>query len=116
MPGRDLHQHWLLLGAPLEGVGAARVEPAAGGRIDEVGNRSADRGELLRDHVWTGYRRQETLRVRMERVREELPHLSDLHYVPGVHHRDPVTDLGHNPEVVRYEYDGSADLLLQVLE
>ena len=68
----DRHRGSLLL-ADRHGVGAARMEAAARGGINEVGHGPGDRLELLVRLVHPGDRVEQPLGVRVERVTVELP-------------------------------------------
>src|SRR5437667_225928 len=85
-------------GAALRGgVVAARVEPAAGGRIDEARH-------LARDVPDLGVRARQALqqppRVRVRGPAKEVAGRRRLHLLPGVHDDDPVADPVRGAEVV----------------
>src|SRR5439155_24791706 len=94
----------LLDPTPIEGKGASGVETAARWRRQQIGDDSRNRGErgsrlelrALRRHN----RLEETLRVRMKRVGEEIGHRSVLDDFPGVHDGDPVAEFRDDRKVV----------------
>ena len=100
-----LDERWLLLAAAVLGVRAARREPAARGRVDEVGRPAGD-------DVEPGVARVLEPRDRLQQRRGvRHPHLGEqglgrrlLHDLAGVHHRDLVGVAGHDPEVVGDEH------------
>src|SRR3989442_9953164 len=113
--GRYLNQGRVHLRTPLEGEGTPGVEAAAGRRKDEVGDRTGY-GLQLSPRVGPRDGLEEPLRVRVEGVREELRHLSDLDDVSSVHYGRTVAELRDDCEVVSDENHGRVYLLLQFLE
>ena len=59
-------------------------------------------------------RREQRLRVRVQRPREDALLRALLHREPEVHHEHLVRDVAHHAEVVRDEEIGHAELALQV--
>src|SRR2546426_4181796 len=94
-------------------VVAARVEPAARGRIDEARH-------LARDVPDLGVRARQTLqqppRVRVRGPAKEVAGWRRLHLLPGVHDDDPVADLVRGAEVVGREEGGHAALLHELAQ
>ena len=68
----------------------------------------------LRLRVGDRHRRQQRLRVGVQRVGEEFGLVGDLDDAPEIHHRDAVADVLDDREVVRDEQIGEAVLALQV--
>jgi hypothetical protein len=52
----------------------------------------------------------------VRRLAEDRLHRTTLNNAPGVHHSHAVAQAGHDAHVVRYEQNGQAGRLLQVLE
>src|SRR5665811_798959 len=81
-------------------VGAARVERTASRDLRQVRRDPFDRVELLALEVHPGDRGQQPLGVRVCGVAVERDDGCLLDQAPGVHHRDLVGDVGHDPQVV----------------
>ena len=58
-----------------------------------------------------GHRTQQAIGVRVQRLIEDFRHVSDLGDLPGVHHHNPVGDLGDERDVVRDHQDGQVELV-----
>ena len=120
--GRGLEQERLLLGAAHRAAEprpqlAARVEPAARRRPDrarDVALEDDPLPALLR--IRHGDRRQQGLRVRMERAAEHRDPVGDLRELADVHHRHPVGDVLHHAHVVGDEQVRQVELPLERLE
>ena len=100
--------------AELGGIGATRMERAAGGHRQQVWRRAGDRGQ--RRELLAGDRRhrvEQADRVGVLRVVEDVAHVADLDQLAGVHRRDAVGQLGGEREVVRDEEHGEAQPLPQ---
>ena len=103
--------------AAVGGVPAARREPAARRRVDQVRRRAGDgvqplpglRG-LLRQRV------EQRLGVRVPRVVVERPGLGGLHDPARVHDRHPVRAAGDDAQVVGDQDDRHAQPLPQVVD
>src|SRR3954466_2225457 len=109
-----LELRWLLGRADLHGMFAARMESAAGRWGDEIGRCPGNRVQVLGLERDRGA--QQRLRVGMGRVGEDVTDRSLFDDPPGVHHRDVVTRLGDNAEVVRDEQDRGGEALPDVGE
>ena len=91
------------------------MKSTAGGRVGKVRGLARDDvqrlpGAELRDRV------QQRSRVGMLGVVEQAAHRLHLHDLAGVHHRNLVAHLGHDPQVVGDEDEGHAGRALQVLQ
>ena len=113
-----LPRQYRRLGAAAVGrVPAARREPAAGRRVDQV-RRGAGNGvqplpglgRLLRQRV------EERLGVRVAGVGVERRRVGRLHHLARVHDRDPVRAPGDHAEVVGDHDDRHAEPLPQVVD
>src|SRR5258708_6342399 len=93
---------------------AARLLRAAQGR-DGAGNRLQFLS-LRGGHVDAGDRAQQPLRVRVERLLEELAHRRLLHDLRAVHHDHALRGLGDDAHVVRDQHDGHAELGLELVQ
>jgi hypothetical protein len=60
------------------------------------------------------YRREQTLRVRVQWMREELVDFGFLHFSARVHHHHAIRVLGDDAHVVRDEHDRGAEFPLQL--
>src|SRR5438876_11202614 len=91
-----------LLHALVERMRAPWPELAALREVDQRRRRAGDRVQTLRLRpVEARNRPEQTPRVRMLRVVEELPLRSAFDDASRVHDDDLVRDVGHNAEVVR---------------
>ena len=101
----------------LVAVGAARVERAAGRRVEQARRVAGDRDQAglgVAGHV--GHAREQAPRVGHLRVDQDLLAGAVLDHASGVHHQDVVGHLGDDPQVVRDDDDGGVELTLQVLQ
>ena len=97
------------------GMRAARMEGAAGRRVQRVGHLALHRRARAAGVVHLRDRVQQHARVGMARVAEQLVLAGQLHQAPQVHHADLVAHMPHHRQVVRDEKVGQAALALQVL-
>jgi hypothetical protein len=115
--GAGLAQHRLLLAAARLGEGTARVEAAA--RRRREGARHVARQQhahLAHAGIGPRDRRQQRLRIGMQRPRVEVALGGDLDQLAEIHHRHAVADVLHHGEVVGDEQIGEAEAALQVLQ
>src|SRR5438093_794563 len=110
----------LLDPAPIEGERTSRMEAAARRRRQQIRDDSWNRGERGARFELLTLRRndrlEETLRVRMKRVGEEIGHRSVLDDFPGVHDGDPVAEFRDDRKVVRDVEDCGIDSFPEVFE
>src|SRR5450631_3195273 len=111
---RDVLEWRDLLGADGLCVGAARVECTAGRDVRQVRRDALDRVQLLALEVHPGDRGQQTLGVRVGGVGIEVEGGRLLDQAPGVHHRDLVGDVSHDPQVVGDQDEAHLALRLQI--
>ena len=113
----DLAQHRLLGRAAGEGQRAARVEAAAGRRIDRARD-VALQHQAVAPGPRVRHRRRgdQRLGIGMQRPVEHGRLGADLDDPPEIHHRDPVADMLDHAKVVRDEQIGDAALVLQVAQ
>src|ERR1044072_1143730 len=105
--GGDFAEVGVYLGAVGDGVGAACVEAAAGGRVDGRGHVALEHDAVaLARGVWDGDGGEQRARVGVERVRVELFGGRDLDDAPQVHDGDAVGDVLDDGEAVRDEEIG----------
>src|SRR5689334_21019256 len=117
MAGRDLDQLRSLAATRLDGHGAARVKAAAGGRRGGLGRVAGELAPFaLRLRLRHGDGRQQRLRVRVQRAREDLFGIRLFDDLAEVHHGHAVGDVFNHREVVRDEKVSQVELLLQVAE
>src|SRR3990172_4059314 len=96
--------------------GAAVGERAAGRDGVEIGNNPRDRRKPLLPRSRSGQGPEQPLRVRVDRVGEEVARLRDLDDAPRVHDRHPVGELRYHPEVVGDQQDRHPLLLAHLPE
>ena len=97
--------------------GAARVEVAAGRRVQEAGRIPGNRDQLGAGVTGDlGHAREQPPRVGHLRVGQDLGGLAVLHGPAAVHHQGVVGHLGHHAQVVGDDDDRGVELLLEVLE
>ena len=96
-------------------VRAARVKGAARRQAQQ---RRRKPGNALEDALVVEGRQagDQRLRVRMQRVGEDLADRADLDQPPGVHHRHPVDELRHQAHVVADQDHRGAELVLHAVE
>jgi hypothetical protein len=113
-------QRRLLLVAPGLDVGAARREPAAGRRRDQIGRATADHGQPgVAGVLDPGHRLEQRLGVGHAHLGEERRRGRLLDDLAGVHHGDVVGAAGDHAEVVAHEHHGHvalAPLLVEQVE
>ena len=109
----DFAQRRLGAAADLAGQRTARVEAAAGGRRHQVRNAAGNAARLVCRIVQIGHRGDQTLRIGVPRVRQQLGGRRLLDDEAGVHHQDPVADLRYHRDVVGDEQKGEAHLRLE---
>ena len=80
----------------------------------ERDRRVASRPSRARRHA--RHRRDQHFRVGMLGRAQHLPRLARLDDPPGLHHRDPIGDLGDHAEIMGDEQHAGAALALQVLD
>ena len=98
---------------------AARMEHAAGGRIERARQLALDDGArpgALDDGIGDRRRRQQRLGVGVLRVGEQLVGGRVLDDAPEVHDGDLGRDVAHHGQIVGDEQVGQTELLLQVLQ
>jgi hypothetical protein len=117
VPGPHRHRHRWGLEAVRTGEVAAGGEGAArlgARRARHLPGQRDERGGAVGGQRQP--RAQQPQRVRVRRAGEDLPGVAELGQPPGVHHGDPVRDLGRDAEVVRDEQDAAPDLVAQRAE
>ena len=92
-----------------------------GWKAQPVGRRSSDGarpGMPLEDALVleVGQAVDQRLRIGVLGVGEHLARCSDLDQPPGIHHRHPVDELGHQAHVVADQDDGGVDLALDLVD
>ncbi len=115
----DIPPFGLPRAAFIDGDRAARVEYTAARRAQRARHVAQENDALaLTFHlgVRDGHSRQESLRVRVQRVLEDRVPVRQLHHVAEVHHAHAVADVADDREVVRDEQVRQVELVLQVLE
>src|SRR5215470_1292192 len=101
--------------AHLDRVRAAGMEVAARRRRRGIRHLARQHDALAaRPRIRLGHRGQERRRVRVLGRGEDLLGLAELDDAADVHHRDTVTDVADDAQVVRDEEIGQSELLLQV--
>ena len=102
------------------GIGAARsraratVAKAAAGRpVERRGDRALDRDQPVLLAIEARDRAQQRIGVGVPRRAEQLEHVRGLDDAAGIHHRDPVGDLGDHAEIVGDHHDRHAELALE---
>ena len=89
------------------------MELAAGRQLRRVRNRAVDPLQAPGRSLQPGHGLQQSDRVRMLRVRQNVLRRPGFHDPPRVHHVDPVRHVRDEPEVVRDQQDRHAELLLE---
>src|SRR5215470_10450250 len=109
----DRSVYRLLRRAPRHRVRAARVEGAASGQISEVGRLAGNRKKwLLAAELW--HRPEQSLRIGMLCVAEQVAHGTLLDDLARIHDRHPVTHFRDDTEIVRDKDQRDPALLLDV--
>ena len=94
-----------------------RAERTARRRVPGRGRRPAEGDPVaLARRVGRGDRRQQRVGVGVRRIVEQLLAVPDFHHVPEIHHRDPITDVADDREVVGDEQVREPELVLKVLQ
>src|SRR3712207_3374761 len=86
--------------AALVREGAARVEGAAGRRVDRVRDLALHRDALAPRHADIRYRVEEHARIGMARAPEQLATAGDLDDAAEIHDADAARHVAHHGEVV----------------
>ena len=110
-----LAQRRRLDAAALLGVRAARMEVAAGRRVDRRRHVALDHLEpppLAR--IGHRHRRQQHARVGMARLQVDLVGVAEFDDATEIHHRDAVGDVLHHREIVGDEEIGQPELALEI--
>jgi hypothetical protein len=113
-PGGD--ELGALATAPLERVGATRIERAAWGNGGEARHGAVDLREALALFDDGRDRPHQADRVRMLRPVDDVGHRADLHDAPRVHDRDAIGGFRDHAHVVRHEHHGRAVVAAQALQ
>src|SRR3984893_17489840 len=112
--GDAVDQRGRLSAAEVEHQRTARVEGAAGRRIDRVGNFAVDRNPLAAGHRQIRHRAQQHPGVGHPRMTEQFAALGDLDDTAEIHHADAVGHMPDHGQIVADEKIGEAELVLQV--
>src|SRR5437879_2011308 len=109
--GPNFSESWLFHVATIDGVRAPRVEGASGREIAQQREQARDAAKraLLLER---GQARDQHLGVGVEWLGEDVADGRDLDEPSGVHHAEPVDELGHEPHVVADEDHGRTEILL----
>src|SRR5215831_4385233 len=108
---------WLVAEAAVHAEGAPGVEPAAGGRADQVGREALDRAQpLMLNRVHARHGAQQRPGVRVLWTAEDLLYRPLLHDLTGIHHDHSRAQSRNDPQVVRDHDDGRVQLLVQVTQ
>src|SRR5262249_43606162 len=106
---------WLFEPAAVDRPRAAGLEAGPGRKARRIGRLTRDAAKRLLDaELRNGI--EEGPRVRMAGLVEQPPHRLHLHDLSRVHHRDPVTHLGDDAEVVGDEDQRDAGRALEILQ
>src|SRR5438876_12391102 len=97
--GPNFSESWLFHAATIDGVRAPRVEGASGREIAQQRDQARDAAKraLLLER---GQARDQHLGVGVEWLGEDVADGRDLDEPSGVHHAEPVDELGHEHRVV----------------
>ena len=105
---------WRIVGAALcLRARAARRERTAGGLCEEGRGQTRDAFENTTG-AEAGEAVDEHARIGMARVGEDIANRADFHQAAGVHDTDAMGELRHQSHVVTDQYDGSADVTLDL--
>src|SRR3954467_2541605 len=116
---RVLEQCGLVGRANLGGPGTARAEAATGRRVDWAWHIASQHQPLARGvafRIGNRHRRQQGIRVRVNRPAVQVFRGRILNDLAEIHHRDPVGNVADHAEVMRHEQVRQAELVLKVLE
>jgi hypothetical protein len=111
------HQWRRLVDAARPGLGAPRVEPAAGRGVDRrrhIAGQDDPLPAVGEVGIGDRYGRQQRGHIGVPRPPVELAGRGHLGEPAQIHHRDPVADLPHHRQVVGDEQVGEVELPLQV--
>lgn len=116
VPWGDLNALRTALRTCIRGVGAARMEHAAAGRINGGGQVAGQHDALsFIAGINRGYGGQKRLGVGMHRMGKQLLRRRFLHQMAQIHYAHAVGDILHHAHVVGDEQVGQPALLLQIL-
>ena len=105
-----------VLQALLDGEAAARAEAAARGRIEQVGRRAVDGGELgAAPAIEPRHGREQAARIRMHGPAEHALGRAALDQARGIHDVHAVGVARDDAEIVRDDDDGDAEAAREVL-
>src|SRR3989442_4644035 len=117
VPGGQLDELRLLLGAAGHDEGAARVEMTAPRRVQGAGDLAGEHDLVPRLVRMRGKRRgEQRLGVGMERGRAELEAGGDLDELAQVHHGGLLAEVRHRRQIVRDEQVAHAEPALDLLQ
>ena len=93
------------------------MEPAPGRHPIRAGNLPKDRNiSLAFGRVRVGDRLEQRAGIRVLGRREDSLHRPGLNHAPQVHHRDDITDISDDAEVMAHEQIRQPQLSLDLLE
>ena len=81
--------------AAVASMSAARMKPAAGRRVDQIGNIAFNALQFLFLRI-SGHGIEQGPCVGMPRIVEKILHIGHLTQVAGIHHANTVTGLGYD--------------------
>ena len=116
MPLAPVDQGRHLVGADRLRLPAAGAERAPRGRVRRAGHVAFEDDALaLATLRWflDGYRREQSLRVRVRRTIVDIGLRPDLHDLAQVHDGDAVRDVADERQVMRYEEVGQPEVSLE---
>ena len=115
--GCDLAEFWLHFGAQANGDRASWVEAAAGRWMQRAGNVACQDNALSQNkRIWHWYRAHQSEGVGMHRIAKQLITICHLNHLAEVHHRNPVTDVLDDAQVVCDKEIRKTEVFLQLLE
>src|SRR5215813_7854639 len=101
--------------ATIECIGTACVKSATWRRLDGARHVASENDALAaRSRIGYRHRREQCLRVRVQRIAEEFVFRSELDNAAEIHHRDPVADVLDDRQIVCDEKIRQPKLALQV--
>src|SRR5262245_29437804 len=115
--GAEVSERWIDASALLHCLRAARMEATAPGRLERARHLALDdRARALGLNFGIGHRdrRQQGLRIGVQRALVELVAASDLYDTAEIHDGDAVGDMADHGEVVGYENVSEPEALLQL--
>src|SRR5262249_7168133 len=110
MVGFDPREAGVCFDARRDPVRAAGGEAAGGRHRPEFRHAAGNDVQRRLPRRQIRHALQQTLRVRVLRLLEDLPSRPDLDDLAGVHHRDPIGDLVDDTQIVGDEDDTQAEL------